>query len=210
MKRIDFIVELIKGYDTVADIGTDHGLVLKKAFNLGYIKKGYATDINPGPLKSSQKTLTGYPVEFYLSDGFKGLKKPFDLAVICGMGAYLIADILKDAPDNAHFLLGAHDNLEFLRAYLSKNNFEIFDEYVMLDKFYYVFLKVRSGKMELTEEALYTGSYLRDKITSLPYFKHQMDHFKNLSLKAKGENKVKYEKIFTYFKNAYEHSSSLK
>ncbi|MDV3184920.1 MAG: SAM-dependent methyltransferase, partial [Candidatus Phytoplasma australasiaticum] len=37
MKRILFIASLIKNYNTVADIGTDHGLVLKKALDLGYI-----------------------------------------------------------------------------------------------------------------------------------------------------------------------------
>lgn len=30
MKRIPFIASLTKGYNTVLDIGTDHGLVLKK------------------------------------------------------------------------------------------------------------------------------------------------------------------------------------
>ncbi|HLT00230.1 MAG TPA: class I SAM-dependent methyltransferase [Acholeplasma sp.] len=210
MKRIDFIVELIKGYDTVADIGTDHGLVLKKALDLGYIKYGLATDINPGPLKSSQKTLTGYPVEFYLSDGFKGLNKPFDLAVITGMGAYLIADIMEHAPNSGEFLLGAHDNIEFLRGFLANNNYEITDEFVVLDKFYYVFLKVRRGQMTLTDENLYTGVYLTSKFQSIQYFKHQMEHFERLKEKAKGENQVKYEKIFTYFKNAYLASSRLK
>ncbi|WBL31401.1 SAM-dependent methyltransferase [Candidatus Phytoplasma sacchari] len=44
MKRIYFIATLLKGYNVVLDIGTDHGLVLKKAFDLKYIKKAIATD----------------------------------------------------------------------------------------------------------------------------------------------------------------------
>ncbi|WP_246833679.1 SAM-dependent methyltransferase [Texas Phoenix palm phytoplasma] len=46
-----FIVSLIKGYSVVLDIGTDHGLVLKKALQLKYINKGIAVDIKINPLK---------------------------------------------------------------------------------------------------------------------------------------------------------------
>ena len=54
MKRIDFLASLTKGYQNVIDIGTDHGLVLKKAFEKGYIKSAIATDINPKPLNSAR------------------------------------------------------------------------------------------------------------------------------------------------------------
>ena len=75
MNRIDLIVSLTKGYDTVLDIGTDHGLVLKKALDLGYIKKGIASDINKEPLNQAKENLSSYPVSFYLSDGFKNIRK---------------------------------------------------------------------------------------------------------------------------------------
>src|SRR5690554_4367944 len=145
MKRIDFIVELIKGYDTVADIGSDHGLVLKKALDLGYIKKGIASDIKQGPLDEAKHNLKGYPVAFYLKDGFKDFKASFDIAVITGMGGYLICEILKTVKRDATYLIGPHDNLDVVRKFLVENNFEIIDEYLIFDKFYYVFLKVKKG-----------------------------------------------------------------
>ncbi|MFR0367939.1 SAM-dependent methyltransferase [Candidatus Phytoplasma palmae] len=53
MKRIMFIVSLIKGYNVVLDIGTDHGLVLKKALQLKYINKGIAVDVKINPLRKA-------------------------------------------------------------------------------------------------------------------------------------------------------------
>ena len=44
-KRIDSIVEALKGYHTALDIGTDHGYVLKHALDQHYIKKGIASDL---------------------------------------------------------------------------------------------------------------------------------------------------------------------
>ncbi|MDV3182595.1 MAG: SAM-dependent methyltransferase, partial [Candidatus Phytoplasma australasiaticum] len=57
MKRILFIASLIKNYNTVADIGTYHGLVLKKALDLCYICNGLAADISPTSLSSDRKNL---------------------------------------------------------------------------------------------------------------------------------------------------------
>ncbi len=38
-KRISFLAELTKGFKTVLDIGTDHGLVLLEAFKKAILKK---------------------------------------------------------------------------------------------------------------------------------------------------------------------------
>lgn len=55
MNRIAFIGELTKGYETVIDIGSDHGLVLKYALDHKYIKHAVASDINKGPLNHAKK-----------------------------------------------------------------------------------------------------------------------------------------------------------
>lgn len=204
MKRLDFIVELTKGYDTVIDIGSDHGLVLKKAFDKGYIKKGLATDINIGPLNSAKKTLTGYPVEFYLSDGFKSVASHFDLAVITGMGPHLIADIMTNARLDATYLLGANEKLEVLRLWLNNHHYQIIDEYVIYDDFYYVFLKVTKGTMKLTEKEIYTGIHLHKKENAKDYYLHKIKHYEDLSNKTTGETKAMYLRIFTYFKDAFD------
>lgn len=143
MKRIGFIASLLKGYDIVADIGTDHGLVLKKALDLKYIKKGIACDNKSQPLERARQNLKNYPVNFYLSDGFDNINDYFDFALICGMGPHTIINILdKTAYINKHFLLGCQGKIHYLIDWLNKNNFVILDYYNFYDKFHYIFLKV--------------------------------------------------------------------
>ncbi|AOF54653.1 hypothetical protein MBSPM3_v1c1190 [Maize bushy stunt phytoplasma] len=143
MKRILFIASLTKNYDTVVDIGTDHGLVIKKAFQQGYIKQAIAADIRLKPLFQAQKNLACYPVTFCLSDGFQNICQDFDLALICGMGTYAITKILEKSPDKSkHFILGSQSNQDYLQEWLLKNDFQILEEYHLFDKFFYHFLKV--------------------------------------------------------------------
>src|SRR5690606_2426325 len=118
MKRIEFIASLLKGYEVAIDIGSDHGFVLKEALVNGYIKKGIATDNKIGPLKAAQENLKGYDVEFVLSDGFKSVNKSADVAVVAGMGAHLICDILSHSPFQLDFILGPNDRLGIVRKYL--------------------------------------------------------------------------------------------
>ncbi|CAM11946.1 Conserved hypothetical protein [Candidatus Phytoplasma australiense] len=146
MKRINFIASLTKNYNTVLDIGTDHGFVLKKAFHEGYIKKAIASDLRIKPLLQSQKTLQNYPVTFCLSDGFQKINQDFDLALICGMGTYTIIKIMEQAPDKSkHFLLGTQSKYQLLKQWLEQNNYLILEEHHLFDKFLYSFLKV-TGK----------------------------------------------------------------
>ncbi|QTX02669.1 tRNA (adenine22-N1)-methyltransferase [Candidatus Phytoplasma luffae] len=143
MSRIDFIVSLVKGYNIVLDIGSDHGLVLKKALDLGYIKKGIASDNKIQPLDRASHNLKNYSVKFYLSDGFEKIYSDFDLAVICGMGPYTISKILaKCSFKNKYFLLGCQGKINYLIEWLKSNNFAIIDTYHYYNKFDYIFLKV--------------------------------------------------------------------
>ncbi|MDV3190798.1 MAG: hypothetical protein Q8838_02725, partial [Candidatus Phytoplasma australasiaticum] len=41
-------------------------------------------------LSNARKNLKNYPVQFFVSDGFKNIYSDFDLAVICGLGAYIL------------------------------------------------------------------------------------------------------------------------
>ena len=153
-KRIRFLSECTIGYDQVLDIGTDHGLVLLEAFKKGYIKSAIASDLREEPLNSAKRNLKGYPVEFVVSDGFEQVKSDFDLAIIAGMGAYLIKDILKGAPKDKTYILQANDNHDILRAYLADHGFEIIDEHIIFDKFYYIIMIVKQGSMTLLEKDL--------------------------------------------------------
>lgn len=143
MNRITFIASLLSGYKIVLDIGTDHGLVLKKALDLKYIQKGIASDNKPQPLLKAYQNLKNYPVEFYLSDGFLKILSTFDLALICGMGPHTIIHILKNKLDmNKPLILGCQGKWLPLIYWLKKNDFELLRYYNFFDKFNYIFLKV--------------------------------------------------------------------
>ncbi|MDV3167248.1 MAG: tRNA (adenine(22)-N(1))-methyltransferase TrmK [Vigna little leaf phytoplasma] len=143
MNRITFIASLLLGYKVVLDIGTDHGLVLKKAFDLKYIQKGIASDIKTQPLHCAYQNLKHYPVEFYLSDGFQKISSSFDLALICGMGAHTIIHILTQVPYlTKPLILGCQSKWSPLIDWLKQNNFSILNYYSFYDKFNYFFLKV--------------------------------------------------------------------
>lgn len=200
MKRIDFLASLTKGYQKIIDIGTDHGLVLKKAFDQGYIKSAIATDINPLPLNSARINLSGYPVHFVVTDGFKNLNDDFELAIIAGMGSYTIIDILEDAPTNKTYILQSNDKVEILRSYLTKHNFKISDEWIIFDKFYYVIIKAESGNEILTEEDIFLGPILKTKPERINYYQSMIKRLELILKSCDDETKVVILKKINWLK----------
>ena len=69
MKRLKEIIKYINNSDIVADIGCDHGYLLKLAVDEKKIIKGYAIDNKVGPLNSAKNNLVNYEnIVFKLSD----------------------------------------------------------------------------------------------------------------------------------------------
>lgn len=199
-KRIKFLAELTQGYDRVLDIGTDHGLVLLEAFKKGYVRSAIASDLREEPLSQAKKNLKDYKVDFVLSNGFENIKTPFDLAIIAGMGSYLIADILKSAPKDVLLILQANDKHEVLRKFLSENGFIIEDEFVIHDKFYYIIMIVKKGKMHLLNDDLYLGPKLKYKPEARAYYQHKIKQYEKILPKADDDRKdelIKLIKIYS-------------
>ncbi|WP_162140078.1 tRNA (adenine(22)-N(1))-methyltransferase [Haploplasma axanthum] len=180
-KRIDALVDETKGINTLLDIGCDHGLVIKKAFENKNIKKAIASDVNEMPLESAKKNLKGFDVEFIVSNGFENIKDKFDGVVIAGMGAMLISNILEKAPEgDITYILQANSKLEVLREYLSNNNFKIIDEIVVFEKFYYIIIRAVRGNEKLNEKELYLGPILMKKTSSISYYQNLLDRYYRL------------------------------
>lgn len=174
-KRIQLLANLCQGYDTVLDIGTDHGLVLLEAFQKKYIRQAIASDLRPLPLKQAKRNLKNYPAKFVLSDGFLAVNEPFDLVMISGMGAYLIADILKNAPlGEMDFILQPNDKPEDLRKFIMENQFMITDEFAVFDKHFYIIMKVKRGIEHLDDEDVILGHKLKHKPSSIPYYAYKI------------------------------------
>ena len=202
-KRISFIASLTKGSKTVLDIGTDHGLVLKEAFEKNYITEAIASDINEKPLFQAKKNLKNHPVTYVISDGFSQIKNTFDMVIIAGMGAYLITQILDNAPKNEDitYCLQANDKTEYLRKYLADHGFEITDEFVIYDKFYYVILLAKRGHMVLSEKERYLGPKLIDKPESKPYYTYKALQLKKIMPKTDEIRRKALDKIYNFYHN---------
>lgn len=199
MKRLDLIASLLKGYDVAVDIGSDHGYVLKYALDNNYIKRGIASEIAEGPLNNAKSNLKDYPVTFYLSDGFDKIDEKFEIGVISGIGVYTIIDILSRAPQ-AEYLLQPNDKHEILREYLSKNNFQIVDEYITFDKFFYIVIHVKPGIEILSEEDIYLGPKLKYKKEAQKYYKLKLSHLCEIEKKCDDETKEKISKYIDILK----------
>lgn len=154
-KRLLDIINLIDKNKKVIDIGTDHGLVPLYLAKNGISKEILATDISEKSLDKLRGTLTAELeniISTKVTDGFKGIdKEDNQVAVIAGMGANTIIDIIDQSLDFAqnldYMILASNINTEKLRVYLTNNNFEIVSDFLTYDNGkYYDIIKTKSGK----------------------------------------------------------------
>lgn len=159
-QRIRFLASLVENHTCLLDIGCDHGLLIKCAFDSNYIKRAIASDLREQPLLKARINLKQYPVEFVISNGFSKIKSSYDACVIAGMGGRLISDIILDASADVTYIFQPNDNEDYLRATLVEKNYQIINEYLIFDKYYYQVIVCKKGKMELNSKELLLGKYL--------------------------------------------------
>ncbi len=201
-KRISFIAGLTKGYHTILDIGTDHGLVLQEAFMNGWIKQAIAADLREQPLMQAKKNLKNYPVTFVQSDGFLAIKDSYDLAIIAGMGAYLISEIMKHAKnDQATYILQANDKHDYLRNELRHLGYKITNEYIIHDHFYYIIIECKKGYMTLSNEDLILGPILKTKPEAIPYYIRKQKQIESLFSKVDQKRQDELNRVYKIYKD---------
>lgn len=200
-KRIQWLARMIEGAHTVLDIGTDHGWVLKEAFENGWIQKAIASDINEQPLRRARKNLKDHPVTFVSSDGFSQIKDPFDAVVIAGMGSFLIGQILRMAPKDAHirYILQANDKIPYLRQFLVDHGFEIIDEEVLFEKHHYVAIIAKRGHMDLSQEDLLLGPLLKQKPESKAYYAYKAEQIRKIYHKTDQKRQEAFDKMLEIY-----------
>lgn len=206
-KRIKKIVSMINNYDTLCDIGADHGYVIKHAFDLNKISSAIAVDINKEPLENAKANLTKYPVKFVLSNGFNNVRDDFDLCVIAGMGGIQIIEILKKRPNiNADYILVAHNNVHILRKELENLNLYIVDETIEYEKgHYYQMIKVRNGHNPISDKQCYIGVYLSSDLIAKKYYQNEIEKQKELLDKVPENKKVEIKKIIKYYEEGIQY-----
>ena len=156
-KRLLDIIGLIDKNKKVIDIGTDHGLVPLYLAKNGISKEILATDISEKSLDKLRSALTPElenKISTIVTVGFKGIAEDENqVAVIAGMGANTIIDIIDQSLDFAHnldyMILASNINTEKLRVYLIDNGFEIINDFLTYDNGkYYDIIKAKFGNGE--------------------------------------------------------------
>lgn len=135
-KRLLTVAALVPSCDTLADIGSDHGLLPLYLLREKRIRYACCCDIRPGPLETAAKNIAAYGMDGcaapMLGSGLSPVRDiPHGCAVIAGMGGETIAQILADgkigADDRRIFVLQPMSRANLLREYLAESGFETID-----------------------------------------------------------------------------------
>jgi len=171
--RIDAITSQVDE-NFVAEIGTDHGYILKELLESGVCDRAVATDISGKCLSKAKANLKEFSgkVEYLEGDGLKPLldgilpqKNPISVpkqVIIAGMGGGEIKQILMQDSQKVFnkFVLSPQKNVRELRNFLVLNKFFISSDFLVKDgKMFYNVLKVerKAKKQNLSEMQIYFG-----------------------------------------------------
>lgn len=200
-KRLLTISEMILKDEVVFDCGSDHALLPCFLILNNMAKKVYAGDLRPGPLKQAQNNIDYYKLNdrviLVLSDGLERMNDDVTVVTISGMGFNTVEHILNEAKlDNLKLVVvQVNKGANKLRAYLSQRHFEIVDERVVHDDFFYEIVAFKPSKTSVQyslKEIEYGPillklhsptfiDYLNDRIDKLTkvYHESQDDKFLN-------------------------------
>jgi len=182
--RLRAVLELARGCEILADIGTDHGFLPIEACSMEICEKAIACDINKGPLAVAKANIRAaglsHRIETRLGDGLKPLcEKEADCIVISGMGGMRIWNILHTEPGKARFakklVLGPQHNVPELRKNLHGMGFEILTEKLVYEdsRFYVILVTTYTGEIKSwTEQEYFLGKHLRDSEDFMPYLRY--------------------------------------
>ncbi len=135
-QRLSLIKNMVKPCHCVADVGTDHGLLVVALVADGIAKSGVATDINEMPLQKAIDHIANNAMEnrikALLTDGLQGVDNTADAVAIAGMGGELIWRIISSwehaKSTDKHYYLQPMTKPEYLREQLFINGFDIIKE----------------------------------------------------------------------------------
>lgn len=146
-----------KGFNCLADCGTDHGKLPIYCVANSFVKKAYASDNKEGPIQNAKKNieeanLNGLVIPV-LADGLSYLDCEVDVVSILGMGGRLIKSILESSDLKAvrRLILIANSENIILRDYL-QHDWEIKYEVLIKERNkYYQLMVLERGNMQLSE-----------------------------------------------------------
>ena len=162
-ERLKAVAESVPYCGTVADIGTDHGLLPCFLLLEGRAERTVISDISQKSLEKAKRRANSLgffgKAAFYCTEGFLGIGEKIDCAVVAGMGAMEMISILRGAPPEVgFFVLQPMKNAPRLRKFLAENGFFIeSDRKIHCKGKFYDIICARRGQDSLTKEELLFG-----------------------------------------------------
>lgn len=154
--RLEKVFTLIPKAKAIADVGTDHGYLAVELLVRGRAQHVIAGDVNQGPLATAERYVRSRnlsdSVECRLGDGLR-MTRPGELtgAVICGMGGFLMKNIVEGGPEDLEFyVLQPQNGQGQLRSYMVDKGYVIVRDTFIKDmgKYYQAFLAIRKDRLE--------------------------------------------------------------
>ncbi len=171
--RLNAIADMVSEGAKVIDIGCDHALLDIYLYQNKISNRIIATDINKNALNNAKENIKKYFLDkkiiTRLGDGLNPLHDDdINTIIISGMGAHTIIDILKRDKNKLKnietIIIQSNTKIELLRKEISKLNYLISDEDVILDNNkYYTVIKFIKGKKKYNKKELYFGPVLLTK-----------------------------------------------
>lgn len=175
-KRLSAVLALIDPEDRMADVGCDHGYLIRAALDKG-VKFAQGIDNKEGPLESARGNLSAYlgpNVILTLGSGLDKVDLRADTALFCGMGGLLIVNLLMQNLTKAQTLkkliLEPNNKIDECRAFLDQNGFTITSEVMVEDRnqFYEIMVARFTGNDPfLDEDDIRFGPLLRRRKTDI-------------------------------------------
>lgn len=141
-----------------ADIGSDHGHLLKALLKAGRIERGIAIENKRQPFENSKATLNGLNAEVRFANGLDGLRSnEADCLSICGMGGESMVRILKASPERVPSLLVLQPNRrpDLVRRWGLQSGFHLVDEQIAIG--HWAYLVLRFKRADASNDPAYDG-----------------------------------------------------
>lgn len=210
-RRLQAILDLVPEDAILADIGTDHGLLIVKALLDKKVSYAYALDIAQKPLDSARSNVEHYglqsQVSLELRNGLEGFQGDANCFVVAGMGAETILGIITNYSFSNEdvIILQSNTKIPFMRESLVSLGFQIIDEVFLVDKRIpttIIKCTYKRSTSVLDDVDVWIGPVLRNKneLEHQTYLNHRMNHLERIKHHDALLNK-EYTIIKTYLGN---------
>ena len=134
---------------THADIGSDHGGLLRLLLTSGSIRHGIAIENKLQPYHNSCRVLAGLDADVRFGNGLAVLMPGEAQSLsVCGMGAESIVKILRAFPDRLpdQLVLQPNRQPELIRRWALRQRYHLADEQIVKGHWPYTILSLRSSQ----------------------------------------------------------------